>query len=114
MDEIGQLDRIVRRRREAEASRAVRLGDAVGQLMERRILAVHSKFGPVSELWNQLLPGELVRHCKLAGVSGGQLKVCVDSPVYLYELRLCGPELLRELQRHCPAARIKEIKFVIG
>jgi len=114
MDEIGQLDRIVKRRRESEAKGAVRLGDAVSQLMEGQISPVHKKFGPVSEMWSQLLPDELVRHCKPAGVSGGQLKVIVDSPAYLYELRLCGAELLKELQRHCPAARIKEIKLVIG
>jgi len=114
MDESGLLDRIVRRQKETKAVGAVRLGDVVGQFMEGRISPQHNKFGPVSELWSQLLPPELFQHCKLAGVNGGQLKVSVDSPVYLHELRLCGAELLNELQRHCPAARIKEIKIVIG
>jgi hypothetical protein len=65
-------------------------------------------------VWEQLLPAELRQHCKLAGISGGQLKVLMDSPVYLHELRLCGAELTRELQRRCPKARIRTIKFSIG
>jgi len=114
MDENERLDRIVKRRREKGAAGAVRLGEVVGQFMEGRISPQHNKFGSVAEIWRQLLPPELSEHCKLAGVSGGRLKVLVDLPAYRHELRLCSSELLDSLRRHCPAARIKEIKFVIG
>jgi predicted nucleic acid-binding Zn ribbon protein len=93
---------------------AVRLGDVTRELMENRISPQQARFGPIAELWNQLLPQELRRHCKIAGISGGQLKVLVDLPAYMYELQLCSSELLSEMQRQCPRANIKKIKFVVG
>jgi len=114
MDEDQQLRNIIRWRTKSNSNRTAKLGDAVKQLMENRISPQQARFGPIAELWSQLLPAELCRHCKLADLSGGQLKVLVDSPTHLYELQLCSSQLLEELQQQCPRARIKKIKFVIG
>ncbi|MHC4482745.1 MAG: DciA family protein [Planctomycetota bacterium] len=108
-DEVG-----VNWRTKANSNKTARLGDTVRQVMEDWISPQQSRFGAVAQHWSQLLPVELCRHCRLGGMSGGQLKVLVDSPSYMHELRLCSPQLLKELQQRCPAARIKRIKFAIG
>ena len=82
--------------------------------MENQILPRQARFEAVVELWSQLLPAELRRHCKLADISGGQLKELVDSPTHLCELQWCSSQLLEELQQQCPRARIREIKFTVG
>jgi hypothetical protein len=85
MDEIERLrnaDRAGVKRRTKPNSTAT-LGDAVKELMEGWITPQQSRFGAVTELWRQLLPAELYQHCRLAGISGGQLKVLVDSPSYM-------------------------------
>jgi hypothetical protein len=92
---------------------AARLGDIAKELMENRISPKQAKFGSIPEIWNQLLPEELHRHCKISDISGGQLKVLVDSPAYKYELQLCSSELLSELQQQCPRAHIKKIQFAV-
>ncbi|HEW79949.1 MAG TPA: DUF721 domain-containing protein [Phycisphaerales bacterium] len=114
MDKDEQLLSVTRWRKKPKPGRTTRLGDAVEQLMETSVSPRQARFGPVAELWNQLLPAELCRHCKIDDISGGQLKVLVDLPPYMHELRLCSSELLEQLQLRCPRARIKEIKFVIG
>jgi len=127
MDESKQLRNPVPIRREPELKgcgvrwrtkpkldRAVRLGDTLSELMENRISPRYARYSSVIELWGRLLPAELSRHCKLADISEGQLKVLVDSPSHMHELRLCNSELLGELQKQCPKARIRKIKFVIG
>jgi len=114
MDEKGQLCNAVRRRAASNRNTTVRLGDAVRQLMEGRISPRQSRFESVAEFWSHLLPGELRRHCELAGISGGQLNVVVDSPPYMHELQLCSSQLLREIQKRRPQARIKKIRFLIG
>jgi len=114
MDEDQQLRNIVRWRTKSNSNRTAKLGDAVKQLMENQISPQQARFGPIAELWDQLLPAELRRHCKLADLSGGQMKVLVDLPTHLYELQLCSSQLLEELQQQCPQARIKKIKFVVG
>ncbi len=114
MDEDQQLRNIIRWRTKSNSNRTAKLGDAVKQLMENRISPQQARFGPIAELWSQLLPAELCRHCKLADLSGGQLKVLVDSPTHLCELQWCSSQLLEELQQQCPRARIREIKFTVG
>ena len=109
-----QLRGAVKWQRKQYLDKAVRLGDVTRELMENRISPQQARFGPIADLWNQLLPDELRRHCKIADISSGQLKVLVDSPSYMYELRLCGSDLLGELQQQCPRAHIKKIKFVVG
>jgi hypothetical protein len=82
--------------------------------MAEQISPRQARFDAVAEVWRQVLPAELCRHCEVTDVSGGQLKVQVDSPSYKYELQLCGSELLGELQRQCPKVRLTKIKFVVA
>ena len=109
-----QLRNSVKRRTKRRLDRTVRLGQAVQQLMAEQISPRQARFDAVAEAWRQVLPAELCRHCEVTDVSGGQLKVKVDSPSYKYELQLCGPELLEELQRQCPKVRLTKIKFVVA
>ena len=109
-DEVKQQRKAVMRRAEA----AVSLGDVLGGFMENQVSPRRSRFGLIDEAWNQLLPAELCRHCRIDGISGGKLKVLADSPSYMYELQLLSSELLKELGRQYPQARIKEIKFAVG
>ncbi len=82
--------------------------------MAEQISPRQTKFSEVAEVWSQLLPAELRRHCEIADISGGQLVVQVDSPSYVYELQLCSSELLEELQQQCPKARLTKVKFVVA
>ena len=114
MDDSQQLRNIANRRTRQKLDRTVRLGDTINQLMEDRISPQQARFSLVAELWSQLLPAGLRQHCKIADISTGQLKVLVDLPPYMHELRLCSSELLKELQQQCPRAQIRKIKLVLG
>jgi hypothetical protein len=127
MDESGQLGNHtslrrapklsgcgVKRRTRPGSNKAVRLGDVLGELMEGQISPRQARFESIVDLWCQLLPVELRRHCKIADISGGQLKVLVDSSSYANELRWCSSQLLEELGQRCPQARIKRIKVAVG
>ena len=114
MDEGEQSGSIGRWQTERKLGRAVRLGDTLRELMEGWVSPRQARFESVLELWRRLLPVELREHCKIAGISGGQLKVRVGLSSYMYELQLCSSELLKQFQRQCPQARIKKIKFEVG
>lgn len=115
---MGEGEQLLRNavegRRVRKPDRTVRLGDTVQRFMAEQVSPRQARFGAVVELWGQLLPAELYRHCEIVDISGGQLKVSVDSPAYKYELQLCSSELLEELQQQCPKARLTEIKFVVA
>ena len=114
MDEGGELHNIAKKQTERKRGTTVRLAEVARRVMDERISPRQAKLGSVIELWSELLPDELARHCKLVDVTAGQLKVQVDSPSYASELRWCSSQLIEELQRHCPQAGIKKVKFIIG
>jgi predicted nucleic acid-binding Zn ribbon protein len=86
----------------------------VRELVDEQIFPKQVRFSQVAEVWSRLLPAQLAGHCKIVELSGGQLDVQVDSPSYMYELQLCSSELLKELQRQCPKARLTRIKLVVA
>ena len=110
MDEGKQLRKAVTRRAET----AVSVGDVLCGFMENSVSPQHSRYELIAEAWRRLLPVELGRHCRIDGITGGRLKVLADSPSYMYELQLLSRELLEELGRCHPAARIREMKVAIG
>jgi predicted nucleic acid-binding Zn ribbon protein len=114
VDEGEQLRRVVRWRAAHQAKTAVSLGDVLSELVENQVSPKQTRFGLITGAWGQMLPTELYQHCRIVDISSGRLKVLVDSPSYMYELQLLSCELLKELARRCPRARIKEIKFAVG
>ena len=114
MDECEQLENTLKRRRAKIRKSTTKLFDAAQKFLTEQVSPKQEKFGAVTEIWSQLLPEELRSHCEIVGISGGKLKIKVDSPAYKYELKLCSSELLKELQQQCPKARLTEIKFVFG
>ncbi len=114
MDEDTRLRNAAERPRARKSCGTVRLDRVVRELVDEQILPRQAKFSRVAEVWSQLLPAQLARHCEIADLSSGQLDVQVDSPSYMYELQLCSPELLKELQRQCPKVRLTRIKFRVA
>ncbi len=94
--------------------RAVRIGEVVNEVFEDAILQGQDRLRELNNNWQQLLPVGLSRHCRLGGLSGGVLQIEVESALYASELQLCKAELLGELRRRCPRARIKAMKLVIA
>jgi hypothetical protein len=106
---------------------ACRLGDVVSEYLIRQVGPRQAYFYKVVEAWGELIPAHLQEHCTLADLSEGQLKVTVDSPVYLYELRLHRDELLQQLRRRAGRTQsgkmdeekddvqpIRQLKFTVG
>jgi len=91
-----------------------KLGDVLAVLMESKIAPEQEQFSSVYEIWQQLLPPELCKHCRIDSISKGQLKVLVDSPSYMYQLQLCQTDILAGLRSQCPQFRITRLKFAAG
>ncbi|MCP4607988.1 MAG: DUF721 domain-containing protein [Planctomycetes bacterium] len=115
MDEGEQLLRnAVKGRTVKKFDRTAKVGDLAQMFVNKWVSPRQARFGAIVEVWSQLIPAELSKHCEIVDVDNGKLKVSVDSPSYKYELQLCSSELLTELQQQCPRARLTEIKLVIA
>jgi len=104
-----------------------KLGEVVSDYLMQQVGPRQTYFSDVVGVWGELIPAGLQEHCRLADLSDGQLKVTVDSPVYLYELQLRRDELLRQLRRRVRKVKsrkiggeadavqpIKQLKFTVG
>ncbi len=91
-----------------------RVDELLSEYLENQLEPRRQKFGKIDESFRNLLPATLASHCRPDSVTAGNLKVIVDSPVYMHELRLCGEEIVRELKSLCPRARITKITPTIG
>ena len=97
---VAALDRHVARLR---AARDYRWGDpsltAALQRTQKQAASVQRRLGRIIELWNELLPADLVEHTSVRALRGGNLHVTVDSAALVYELdRRLREGLLTELR----------------
>jgi hypothetical protein len=97
-----------------DCNKAVNLSQALKELLDKRISKRQDRFGKLLHIWQEILPPGLYKHCRISNVENGILKVKTDSPVYSNELKWASSDLLRELKRKCPKARIRKIKCTIG
>jgi hypothetical protein len=97
-----------------KSEEAIRLGVVATEFLEERLSPRQAHFEAIIELWEQLLPPDLYRHCKIVDITGSELKVLVDSSAYMNELRWCSSDLLEEFRQRCPRARIRTIKLTVG
>jgi hypothetical protein len=112
MEEIERIEQAVKDRQIKRYDRFVRIGQVAEQFIAGQVVPQQKKYGDVLEVWEQVLPEELGKHCEIVDISGGSLSVQVDSPSHKYELHLCSTEILRELQKECPRARLTKIKLL--
>ena len=112
MEEIERIEQAVKGRQRKRYDRFVGIGQAVEQFISKQVAPQQKKYGDVVDVWEQVLPEELSKHCEIVDISGGNLSVQVDSPSYKYELRLCSPAILKELQKECPRAKLTKIKLL--
>ena len=100
---------MAKRDRNADPSR---MADMLGGFVEQ-LAPVQERCDSVQGILESLLPPTIRGHCRLAGVSGGNVRLVVDSASYMYELQLCKSELLMELQRLCPGAGLRRIQVAM-
>ena len=70
---------------------------------------IHNK---IERIWANLLNEKELKHTKIIGVKEYGLLVCVDSPAWLYQMRIRQTKILEQLKEEIP--NIKYIRFKIG
>ena len=114
MDDCERLNNIAAWRKRKNFNKEVCIGQTVKSLLEKQISPKQAKYGQVLECWEALLPEQLASHCRIDEISNGQIKVIADSAIYASELRWCSEEILNQLKRQCPSARLQKISVVVG
>ena len=70
---------------------------------------VHNK---LERIWTNVLNAKELKHTKIIGVKEDGLLAYVDSPAWLYQMRIRQTKILKQLKEELP--HIKYIRFKIG
>ncbi len=63
-------------------------------------------------IWKNLLNEKELKHTRIIGIKEETLFVCVDSPAWLYQMRIRQGKLLKQLKEDIPG--VKHIRFKMG
>ena len=63
-------------------------------------------------IWKNLLNEKELKHTKVNGVKEETLFRCVDSPAWMYQMRIRQTKILKQLKEDVPG--IKRIRFKMG
>ncbi len=66
----------------------------------------------IEHIWQKVLGKEQLKHTRLVGIKEGCISVLVDSPVWLYQMRISKGRILGELKKEMSG--IKDIYLKIG
>jgi len=96
---IFSLHNLLTNKKSPETRATARLGDVLIPWFEKTVAKPAKQLGPITELWQTLVPPPLQPHSRLLGLSRGTLSVALDSAAARAELdaRLRSG-LLRQLQ----------------
>jgi len=90
------------------------LSEVLGPMVHERLSTRCEQSVQLQQCWDEILPPQLADKCRIDEFSTGVMKVMVDGPGYMHELRLCKEELRSELNAAVSGVKIKEIKLSIG
>ena len=105
------------RKRQIRRSQPAPLAEVLAELMAPRRTGITQRYEAASrigEVWAQVLPQELAKCCRIVDLAAGLLTVQVDSPSYMYELRISSQQLVEHLKRECPEAKLRAMKIVLA
>ena len=75
--EGAQTYNVSRQRKGHKPDSMVCIGEIAQKFLGEQVSPRQAKYGALVELWQQILPAELSRHCEITDFSGGQLTVKV-------------------------------------
>jgi predicted nucleic acid-binding Zn ribbon protein len=96
------------------ARRPKKIGDVLAQLITLRGYGRFQANAELAAAW-EAAAGESLARCSRAGlVRRGRLEVIVSNSTTMQELSFQKQQILAELIRHLPDARIRDLRFRVG
>jgi len=66
----------------------------------------------IQAFWEEINNGKASRHSAVVGLKDGKLMVCVDSPAWLFQLRLQKRKIEEQIHKEIP--EVSSVYFKIG
>lgn len=110
MDEESLLRNIGKWRKPRYKNMAGSIGSVVDIYVKEKLWGSKRRAAAV-DIWAELVPAELAEHCRLVGLSRGQMQIEVESGPFMFQMQAFSSQLLAQLRQKCPGAGIEKIKL---
>ena len=86
--------------------------DIVNQVIKKISIKQPIDQSKIDRIWQNILSKQELKHTKLIGVKDGRISINVDSPAWVYQLKIKKNKILGRLKDELP--EIKSLVFRIG
>lgn len=88
-----------------------RLGDEISSYFERKCRAFE-KNSMIVSAWEQVVPPQLQRFCRLDRRVGNALYIEAQPGPYMHQIQMLSTELLERIQQQAPRCGIQKIRVI--
>lgn len=86
--------------------------EVLNSVIQKLSLRQPQEQSKISRLWQSVASPKDQQHTSLENFTDGILHVTVDSPAWMYHMKMKKPDLLQRLKEDAPV--IKDIRFKVG
>lgn len=95
-------------------TRPEHIGDILAAMQTKSALGKHLEHAKIWEQWERLAGAHLAKHCKPHSVKKGQLRILVESPVWMHKLGYLKWDLLRRINRMAGKELVNDIFMTLA
>lgn len=95
-------------------ARPERIGDILAAMQHKSALGAHLEHARIWEQWERLVGAHLAGHTRPHSVKDKQLRVLVESPVWMHKLSYLKWDLLRRINRMAGKELLSDIFMVLA
>ncbi len=90
------------------------ISDILARLQKNTALGLNLEQARIWEQWEQLAGEHLAKHCRPHSIKDGQLRIIVESPVWMHKLSYLKWDLLLRINRMAGKELVSDAFFVLA
>ncbi len=91
----------------------VHIGEVIAKLQQTTSLGANLEQARIWENWEQIVGVHLARHCRPHNIKDNQLRIAVQSPVWMHKLSYQKWDLLRRINYMAGKELVSDVFFVL-
>ena len=96
------------------SNKPVHISDILARMKQTTVLGKNLEQAKIWEHWEKLIGKHLAAHCRPHSIKDGQLRIIVESPVWMHKLSYLKWDLLLRINRMAGKELVSDAFFVLA
>ncbi|MFA7691908.1 MAG: DUF721 domain-containing protein [Candidatus Hydrogenedentes bacterium] len=89
------------------------IGDILQKMLDTTTLGENLEQAKIWEHWEELTGKHLAAHCKPVNIKEGQLRITVESPVWMHKISYIKWDLIQRINRMAGKEIVSDVYFLL-